>query len=1298
MSLSRYVGHIQHLRDRLWMPGVHGRAAVLIGAGFSRNAKPVYADAPQFALLNNYVEVFAKALGRDLNDAKFIPIDRLAEEYESSFGREALDDVIQRLIPWSSYRPGNLHRKLLQLPWADIFTTNYDSLLEDARSLVPHRRYDLVVHPDDLPTAQRPRIMKLHGSFPSARPFIFTEEDFRQYPQRFAPFVNAVQQGMLENTLCLIGFQGDDPNFLRWAGWIRDELGPHRPLIYLVNILNLNDARRRYLEKRQIIPIDLGEILQFPTGTPISEQFRIANEWFLDSLQNGRSEDPLAWPEVAKVSTTAICSPPPLEPRRTRVRTLTTSYNYTPEQLYLYWLERRETYPRWEIYPATNHQKLEHSPFHGEYSAFQSVQALSAPLDLLLLRELVWRETIQNAPLEPQLLKLVVQKLDSYAPFETGRPAPDGQLTPENTPKLNIPAAWTNEAKDRDLTWTEVRKIWLELAFAVLASYRMFTEVEEFNSWAELLRGHGHIEHFEEWDAQWHWEQVRQAIDLLDLNMAEARLKAWPSKLENPFWEIRRAAAMGEVGLITEARAVFRGALEQLRAGVRPGQPNPRLLSQLAWALRLRWFLNDWEDKQFPEEEEELADKEGLWRMGVDPWADIRHWKTELTNNYQKISNQAQKLDFRRQFDFGKATRSYSLNIDRNVNGNPLLAVKFLRFLEWAAYPLQVGHRVFGNEELQPALLLLSHPLTYAKAVLVAIRINDKNTLNGLMNRERLAGLPTAHLNFLIETLFTSINGAIPKARNANGNLRNDEYRLLNNILSLGVEALSRLLLRATTDQVRLALDMALELASLPAISHERDFIDSLSSLTSRTLDRWPAQEAEALVARLADFPIQQADRDADRWPRPLWHSLFNEVKRDGGTRLVPSSTVEKLTGLVASGDDGQRFQASLTLFRLFEMSALSKKEGEHYGDALWQKVDENTGMPTETGLMDFAVLSIPTSKRNFASESFKRYFTEGIFFDQPLNSNVIFGPGGGDELVDRALTNLLASNEILDDGKKPLIGWQEKEIKLLFLNLKSWWPKWEKYINDRRESVFLRDEGLETINRKILDVLHKVILPRIPEEEKSAVQFSQVIQQRMLEWGFTLSPEIRSDEYEAIETVIGRILSNRDELMATAIKDSVHLLVKGKSQELEVLRRLLVSRIIDRASPGLDIILRALSHLMDRHVRILTPDEIPLVLTSLIYLADETELDHQYSPILVSEARTARSEVRAEASSFVASLLRNASFLGFGDGKLEQEETIQRWRSIGEADPLPEVRKPWAEIFAASKGGQGKEKDELHS
>src|SRR5438309_1254837 len=51
---------------------------------------------------------------------------RLADEFVAVFGRPALDDLVLRIIPDEDYAPGEVHRAVLELPWADVLTTNYD--------------------------------------------------------------------------------------------------------------------------------------------------------------------------------------------------------------------------------------------------------------------------------------------------------------------------------------------------------------------------------------------------------------------------------------------------------------------------------------------------------------------------------------------------------------------------------------------------------------------------------------------------------------------------------------------------------------------------------------------------------------------------------------------------------------------------------------------------------------------------------------------------------------------------------------------------------------------------------------------------------------------------------------------------------------------------------------------------------------------------------------------------------------------------------------------------------------------
>ena len=217
------LNHLLRLRADLWKTPAYGQAAVMVGSGFSLNAEPVPGERRTFPLWRHLAEyMFDQLYPGDPTDAARsrqriqavagLGGMTLASEYEAAFGRQALDQFVIENIPDDRYVPGELHRLLLELPWSDVFTTNYDTLLE--RTIINERYYQIILTAEDLPGSAHPRIVKLHGSFPSQRPFILTNEDYRTYPRRFAPFVNTVQQALMENTLVMIGFSGDDPNFL----------------------------------------------------------------------------------------------------------------------------------------------------------------------------------------------------------------------------------------------------------------------------------------------------------------------------------------------------------------------------------------------------------------------------------------------------------------------------------------------------------------------------------------------------------------------------------------------------------------------------------------------------------------------------------------------------------------------------------------------------------------------------------------------------------------------------------------------------------------------------------------------------------------------------------------------------------------------------------------------------------------------------------------------------------------------------------------------------------------------------
>ena len=295
LQLQRHFSHRPSLRP-----------AVMVGAGMSLNANPMSGSSDRLPTWDNLARaMFEKVyplITRGTDDQKRKLENRynrsnalrIASEFEATFSRGQLDSFLLKSIPDNDHEPGEIHKLLLSLPWKDVFTTNYDRLLE--RTYVPERPYQVVRSVKELSTAESPRIIKLHGSFPTNESLIITEEDYRTYPKKFAPFVNTVLQSLIENPLVLIGFSGDDPNFLEWIGWIRDELDKYHSPIYLVGLMSLTNVDRSLLAHRRVTPIDLGPV--FESEKPTGDPHTVMLKWFFLSLQTMESPRPERWPDL----------------------------------------------------------------------------------------------------------------------------------------------------------------------------------------------------------------------------------------------------------------------------------------------------------------------------------------------------------------------------------------------------------------------------------------------------------------------------------------------------------------------------------------------------------------------------------------------------------------------------------------------------------------------------------------------------------------------------------------------------------------------------------------------------------------------------------------------------------------------------------------------------------------------------------------------------------------------------------------------------------------------------------------
>ncbi|MGN8019771.1 SIR2 family NAD-dependent protein deacylase [Phyllobacterium sp. 22229] len=316
-------------------------AAVMVGAGFSRVCIREK-DSRVPPLWSTFKTSMETALGYPQGagpDAL-----RLAQEYQTLHGENGMDQLIHHLIADSQWEPGPLHKQLLEFPWRDVLTTNWDTLLERTKPQTPDRIYSYVRTVQDIAHRAQPRIVKLHGSMPSHKPFIFTEDDYRTYPVRFAPFVNLAQQVMLEHDLCLIGFSGVDPNFLAWSGWVRDTLNVSARRIRLVGVLELSHVSRALLERRNVTPIDLAPLVE---DLHPDERHERALELFFAALLASKPPSPYTWgigPDKFSQSSAAK-----EEDRPSRVDVAKA------------WAKDRNVYPGWIVGPNLETHRLRYS-------------------------------------------------------------------------------------------------------------------------------------------------------------------------------------------------------------------------------------------------------------------------------------------------------------------------------------------------------------------------------------------------------------------------------------------------------------------------------------------------------------------------------------------------------------------------------------------------------------------------------------------------------------------------------------------------------------------------------------------------------------------------------------------------------------------------------------------------------------------------------------------------------------------------------------------------------------------------
>jgi len=1271
--------HIDEISKRLWSGREIGKAAVMIGAGFSRNASPTIATAPKLPLLEDIaVEMFEMLYPQDsMPEAKRTQLKsqtttgtaimNLASEFEIVFGRQALDELLIQSVSDDRYVPGEVHELLLSLPWSDVFTTNYDTLLERTRPRIHNRKYDLIHQPSDIPAKMKPRIVKLHGTFPSHRPFIITDEDYRTFPRLFPPFVNIVQQSIMENAFCLIGFSGNDANFIYWSGWVRDHLGHSAAPIYLCGLLNLTVPQKRLLESRRVIPIDLTPVVAGIEAHDEQLKHRVAIEWFLRYLRNGEPISRNAWPRhVKRKAWNSGFDLPSISPVESREETekfnaspLSALDDATARRLSSCWARERESYPGWIVLPYYKRIALWSDTETFSPRIIKALSDLQCPHNLFLAYELNWRAERCLTPIADDWASAFDSVVNSINPF------------PQSISALTCPANPDSE-EHSSLPWERISECWVELAFALVRKAREDQNERSFQHWIELLRSIATFKN--DWESQWYYEQVLFSVMQFDQSNALRLLEEWPTQ-QSSFWEARRAALLAELGQVAKARSIAEQLLSDVRAGIQPYVTDYALLTQEAW-LMLQLFTEDRPRSDEGSQRLQLRWDE-LKVYEIDPWFE----RNALQSEIQIIANEA-KAGQHETIDFDPMNRTSDLHFGPSLIDKRMDAFTYLRLFEDGAIPMRVGSLHMASEEGAIAGRLI-YPFSPFWALSAMVRSDKDAILSRWFDRVRVASLTDVEVDRFSKLLTKALREAAT-AVSVDPRQALDGETFLTQNLETFCELVSRLSFRLSDQDLESLLMFCIEMYKSSALrQHSYVYRKTIDLLLKRITYALPRSILLQRLGLLLELPVATEPGFENENPA-LVKDPFEELKwpkeltiNETFDRSTWTAPIAHLINLVKHGSDIARERAIHRLLFINEINALTDLETIAFREALWFRLDEKD-LPANSNMHLWALLRYPPPN----SDDFRTSLQQRVLDDWSHRDPHYF----------EALIEATASPRSSRERPLQLFSWTEAQALKFLEEAKEWWAKQKSEIAAEKASgrIDLWDRRAERVST-LITFLGKVILPnlRSASEPQKASVLSLVTDiessgyPTLLVRPLTLfvDPERLDKTAELLRTAL---TSTNDNEARYAIFGLYWWLLYGSKDTLPgppmdlILE--LANKIAMRREPALLSAMLQTALIIDQMPDILFTSMVESLCRGLEYLLTDTELPTEKDRAEMAGVHTTirvedRPDYRAGAAGLAAALHRH-----FRDTSRDIPEVLAKWQQVAETDTLPEVRLAWHE------------------
>ena len=1024
---------LSEIQRQLWS----GHASVMIGSGFSRNADRASLTIPYPPDWNTLAKRFVDRLYPDYDEeAKNDVLGKkgvlqLAQEFEAAFQRPALNRYVKELICDDNLIPNALFSRLLELPWNEVFTTNYDTLLERAAKTVLTQKYDVVYSCKDLAFSDSPRIMKLHGSFPSdATPLILTEEDYRTYPVKYSPFVNTVQQTLMENVLCLIGFSGSDPNFLKWIGWVRDNLGESMPSIYLIDFMNLTDAERRVLESKRIIPVDLSE-LKTDAENGYLKAFDVAFKK-LEVRPAFLEWQPIPIFDLPQKSPEDIIS---------AIKDLE---------------QNRLAYPNWIVMPWSQQERMFVSTDLAARD-LSYIESLPSPWDLKGLYELNWRMERCLLPIRNDLITTYQRILGKYKEGDF----PEGGKS-------------------------ELRNIWRELLFAV---YRWSREECQVEIRQELERMLVPVCNDAEATNRFCFEAVMWALTLLDPKLLDDALEKWGKVSRPPLWNVRYAAFLCETGNVASAVRIYETVLSEIRPNIPKGRIKSDfyllslegiILTSLSDAytsegIRQYNIIENGTEKgkKYHHRLEELA------TMGCDPRVLMSRFAMLMTAPQVREVGEFTS----RAFDMV----THSLRINYGWSKDCRRGYQVARFIEDVSIPLYLGQ---VNNELTASapgciLRLADHSAAWAFSIFSRIGPSDGASAEIFISQRKEYLLSNEQIEAIVEQYCKQIRHLVEHCPDR---LKLTSTSVHQRMAKVMFEILSRLTAKASAKSLSLLLELGAYIEKSALSDYDLVFKD-IDIFYRRVIKAMSPELLFQHLELLLTIGLPPQKRYWRFWQNPLisvdWQG-FRRTPKDCSEAVVNLVNVDIQTLL--SDNIFERTAALLSLKICMDLGVITEEQKRQIAQNLSAHLGAD-GLPAVNRFYKHAFLSLlePVALRSIVEKAIKKSFLAFDFVaitDEDVKNNKCnSGP-----LIEMFAYSILQTSSVVHSLPENHINLSREECRKLLVALQR---GFEKSLARAETAPLVEWTFSSGLKQRMAQetffydrILGEVIVPRLPSKQ----------------------------------------------------------------------------------------------------------------------------------------------------------------------------------------------------------------------